>query len=57
MTDKVQVDSDYFEEIKLMASAMRLHSDRQQRKSNQTHNVLRNSTDLVVELNDIDDNK
>lgn len=54
--DKVQVDSDYFEEIVLMASAMLATlSDRNRERAIKLANVLRNSTGLVVELNDIDE--
>lgn len=54
--DKVQVDSDYSDEIVLMASAMLATlSERNRERAIKLADVLRNSSELVVELNDIDE--
>lgn len=54
--DKVQVDSDYSEEIVLMVAAMlSTLSDRGRDRAVKLANVLKPDPNLVVELNNIDD--
>lgn len=54
--DKVQVDSDYSDEIVLMASAMLATlTERNRERTIKLADVLRNSVELIIELNDIDD--
>lgn len=54
--DKVQVDSDYSDEIVLMASAMLATlSERNRERAIKLADALRNSSELVAELNDIDE--
>ena len=54
--DKVQVDSDYSDEIVLMASAMLATlTERNRGRAIKLADILRNDLELIVELNDIDE--
>lgn len=53
--DKVQIDSDYSDEIVLMVSAMLATlSERNIGRAIKLGDILRNDSELIVELNDID---